>query len=105
MNAGTMEMSESRESAGVDSLKESNANEALLDNDVISFLARRSPSKVFHRIRVVLVSASFRIIGKQDSHTFFSAWSVSEFICIRSIVKSSLRNGLDILRNNKFKSF
>ena len=104
MNAGTMEMSESRESAGVDSLKESDANEALLDNDVISFLARRSPSKVFHRIRVVLVSASFRIIGKQDSHTF-SAWSVSEFICIRSIVKSSLRNGLDILRNNKFKSF
>lgn len=44
MNAGTMEMSESRESAGVDSLKESDANEALLDNDVISFLARRSPS-------------------------------------------------------------
>ena len=89
----------------MDSLKESDANEALLDNDVISFLARRSPSKVFHRIRVVLVSAIFRIIGKQDSHTFFSAWSVSEFICIRSIVKSSLRNGLDILRNNKFKSF
>ena len=98
-------MSESRESAGVDSLKESDANEALLDNDVISFLARKSPSKVFHRIGVVLVSAIFRIIGKQDSHTFFSAWSVSEFIGIRSIVKSSLRNGLDILRNNKFKSF
>ena len=40
------------ESAGVDSLKEADANEALLDNDVISFSARRSPSKVFHRIRV-----------------------------------------------------
>lgn len=72
-NAGTMEMSGFGESAGVDSLKEADANEALLDNDVISFSARRSPSKVFHRIRVVLMSAIFRIIGKQDSYTFFSA--------------------------------